>query len=66
MGRWHEDYNDGVRPTHWTGSVSILQRWYQQNCHPVKYGQCWVFAGVMCTGTVHVVLFMCISVGIKY
>ncbi|KAI3375997.1 hypothetical protein L3Q82_016526, partial [Scortum barcoo] len=49
MGRWHDDYNDGVRPTSWTGSISILRRWYQQNCQPVKYGQCWVFAGVMCT-----------------
>ncbi|XP_074480802.1 protein-glutamine gamma-glutamyltransferase 2-like [Sebastes fasciatus] len=48
-GRWHDDYHDGVRPTHWNGSVSILQRWYQNNCHPVKYGQCWVYAGVMCT-----------------
>ncbi|XP_070785728.1 protein-glutamine gamma-glutamyltransferase 2-like [Enoplosus armatus] len=49
MGRWHDNYDDGVRPTHWIGSVSILQRWYEKNCHPVKYGQCWVFAGVMCT-----------------
>ncbi|XP_060886649.1 protein-glutamine gamma-glutamyltransferase 2-like [Labrus mixtus] len=49
LGRWHENYVDGVHPTHWTGSISILQRWYQNNCHPVKYGQCWVFAGVMCT-----------------
>uniref|UniRef100_UPI0037E9C387 protein-glutamine gamma-glutamyltransferase 2-like n=1 Tax=Semicossyphus pulcher TaxID=241346 RepID=UPI0037E9C387 len=49
MGRWHDSYADGVRPTHWIGSVSILQHWYQNNCHPVKYGQCWVFAGVMCT-----------------
>ncbi|XP_074555310.1 protein-glutamine gamma-glutamyltransferase 2-like [Halichoeres trimaculatus] len=49
MGRWSGNYIDGVRPSHWSGSVSILQRWYQNNCHPVKYGQCWVFAGVMCT-----------------
>ncbi|XP_076581081.1 protein-glutamine gamma-glutamyltransferase 2-like [Chaetodon auriga] len=49
VGRWHDDYGDGVKPTHWAGSVSILQRWYEKNCHPVKYGQCWVFAGVMCT-----------------
>ncbi|XP_073331440.1 protein-glutamine gamma-glutamyltransferase E-like [Pagrus major] len=49
VGNWSEDYSGGVRPTHWIGSVSILQRWYQNNCHPVKYGQCWVFAGVMCT-----------------
>uniref|UniRef100_A0A3Q3WSN6 protein-glutamine gamma-glutamyltransferase n=1 Tax=Mola mola TaxID=94237 RepID=A0A3Q3WSN6_MOLML len=48
-GRWVGSYDDGVRPTHWTGSVSILQQWYRNNCRPVKYGQCWVFAGVMCT-----------------
>ncbi|XP_049923083.1 protein-glutamine gamma-glutamyltransferase 5-like [Epinephelus moara] len=47
-GRWHEDYADGVRPTHWNGSFSILQCWYP-NTRPVKYGQCWVYAGVMCS-----------------
>eukprot|EP00064_Thunnus_orientalis_P020896 superscaffoldBa00006028_g21048 len=48
-GRWHDDYSDGVRPTQWMGSVDILQQWYKKNCHPVKYGQCWVFAGIMCS-----------------
>lgn len=65
VGRWTGDYSGGERPTHWIGSVSILQRWYQNNCHPVKYGQCWVFAAVMCTGVV--LMWMCwCSVGIKY
>ncbi|XP_070710439.1 protein-glutamine gamma-glutamyltransferase 6 [Pempheris klunzingeri] len=48
-GCWGDNYHGGVAPTHWISSVSILQKWYQKNCHPVKYGQCWVFAGVMCT-----------------
>ncbi|XP_069374975.1 protein-glutamine gamma-glutamyltransferase 2-like [Paralichthys olivaceus] len=49
MGKWGEDYNDGERPNSWLGSVRILRKWYKANCHHVKYGQCWVFAGVMCT-----------------
>uniref|UniRef100_A0A3P9A583 Protein-glutamine gamma-glutamyltransferase 2 n=1 Tax=Esox lucius TaxID=8010 RepID=A0A3P9A583_ESOLU len=48
-GRWSEPYAGGERPTSWHGSVDILRRWYQSNCNPVKYGQCWVFASVMCT-----------------
>ncbi|XP_030634772.1 protein-glutamine gamma-glutamyltransferase 2-like [Chanos chanos] len=49
MGRWDGTYYDGVSPTHWDGSVEILRKWLQTDCSPVKYGQCWVFAGVMCT-----------------
>nr|XP_004573978.2 protein-glutamine gamma-glutamyltransferase 2-like [Maylandia zebra] len=49
VGRWDGNYNDGCSPTCWTSSVSILQRWFQNRCYPVKYGQCWVFAAVMCT-----------------
>uniref|UniRef100_A0A3B5LGM8 Protein-glutamine gamma-glutamyltransferase 2 n=1 Tax=Xiphophorus couchianus TaxID=32473 RepID=A0A3B5LGM8_9TELE len=48
-GCWDGDYQDGVCPTRWTSSVNILQRWFQSGCKAVKYGQCWVFAGVMCT-----------------
>ncbi|XP_039858742.1 protein-glutamine gamma-glutamyltransferase 2-like isoform X1 [Simochromis diagramma] len=49
VGRWDGNYSDGCSPTRWTSSVSILQRWFQNRCNPVKYGQCWVFAAVMCT-----------------
>uniref|UniRef100_A0A3B3U2V2 Protein-glutamine gamma-glutamyltransferase 2 n=1 Tax=Poecilia latipinna TaxID=48699 RepID=A0A3B3U2V2_9TELE len=49
QGCWDGNYHDGVCPTRWTSSVSILQRWFQSDCKAVKYGQCWVFAGVMCT-----------------
>ncbi|KAJ8358747.1 hypothetical protein SKAU_G00152720 [Synaphobranchus kaupii] len=48
-GNWSGDYIGGVSPTHWDGSVDILRKWNKYFCHPVKYGQCWVFAGVMCT-----------------
>ncbi|KAJ8259452.1 hypothetical protein GJAV_G00169420 [Gymnothorax javanicus] len=48
-GRWGTDFFGGVPPTHWNGSVDILRRWNKYYHHPVKYGQCWVFAAVMCT-----------------
>ncbi|KAM4613900.1 protein-glutamine gamma-glutamyltransferase 2 [Polymixia lowei] len=48
-GRWHDNYSGGVPPTRWDGSVEILQQWFRTSCRSVKYGQCWVFAGVMCT-----------------
>uniref|UniRef100_A0A8C4XAS5 Protein-glutamine gamma-glutamyltransferase 2 n=1 Tax=Erpetoichthys calabaricus TaxID=27687 RepID=A0A8C4XAS5_ERPCA len=49
-GRWDNNYKDGVSPMSWNGSVEILQDWDTMSCKPVKYGQCWVFAAVGCTG----------------
>ena len=51
MGKWSGSYTDGVRPTDWSGSADILHRWVSSDCNPVRYGQCWVFASVLCTGT---------------
>ncbi|XP_041535131.1 protein-glutamine gamma-glutamyltransferase 5 isoform X2 [Microtus oregoni] len=48
-GNWSENYVDGVNPAEWTGSVAILKQWHAMGCQPVRYGQCWVFAAVMCT-----------------
>ncbi|XP_063105629.1 protein-glutamine gamma-glutamyltransferase 5 isoform X2 [Cavia porcellus] len=48
-GNWSENYLDGVNPAEWTGSVAILKKWHATGCQPVRYGQCWVFAAVMCT-----------------
>uniref|UniRef100_A0A3B4FV34 Protein-glutamine gamma-glutamyltransferase 2 n=1 Tax=Pundamilia nyererei TaxID=303518 RepID=A0A3B4FV34_9CICH len=48
-GRWSGPYSGGNEPTHWSGSYPILKHWYDINCQSVKYGQCWVFAGVMCS-----------------
>uniref|UniRef100_A0A4W6ERX5 Protein-glutamine gamma-glutamyltransferase 2 n=1 Tax=Lates calcarifer TaxID=8187 RepID=A0A4W6ERX5_LATCA len=48
-GRWTGPFYGGVAPSHWNGSHAILKHWYNIGCHPVKYGQCWVFAGVMCS-----------------
>ncbi|XP_077056001.1 transglutaminase 5, like [Siphateles boraxobius] len=49
MGNWSGKYNDGVNPSTWTGSADILRKWAETQFSPVKYGQCWVFAAVMCT-----------------
>ncbi|KAG7478224.1 hypothetical protein MATL_G00078360 [Megalops atlanticus] len=49
LGRWDGNYIGGVPPTHWNGTVEILRQWIKYGCYPVKYGQCWVFAAVMCT-----------------
>ncbi|KAL7891538.1 hypothetical protein AOLI_G00010140 [Acnodon oligacanthus] len=49
QGNWSEDYSGGVSPSDWNGSGEILRQWAQSRFSPVKYGQCWVFAGVMCT-----------------
>ncbi|KAL7388411.1 hypothetical protein ABVT39_013230 [Epinephelus coioides] len=48
-GRWDGEYGDGVNPSYWSGSYAILRRWYNSGSNPVMYGQCWVFAGVMCS-----------------
>ncbi|XP_075033813.1 protein-glutamine gamma-glutamyltransferase E-like [Mixophyes fleayi] len=48
-GKWEKEFSDGVDPNSWNGSVEILWGWQNENYKPVKYGQCWVFAAVMCT-----------------
>ena len=63
LGQW-ESYEGGTPPTDWQGSVEILQEYkrglnqhdkiqqgHSKNTNePVKYAQCWVFAGVCTTG----------------
>lgn len=49
-GQWGGPYLFGEPPSHWSGSHDILLRWLNNDCHPVKFGQCWVFAGVMVSG----------------
>ncbi|XP_077025144.1 protein-glutamine gamma-glutamyltransferase 2 [Tamandua tetradactyla] len=49
LGRWDNNYGDGISPMFWIGSVDILRRWKTHGCQRVKYGQCWVFAAVACT-----------------
>lgn len=47
-GRWDGEYSDGTAPAAWTGSVPILEQFWETG-NEVKYGQCWVFAGVVTT-----------------
>ncbi|KAM3622381.1 uncharacterized protein V6R79_024014 [Siganus canaliculatus] len=49
VGRWDGSYESGFSPSHWTGSHRILKMWYANGGRPVRYGQCWVFACVMCS-----------------
>ncbi|XP_056606551.1 protein-glutamine gamma-glutamyltransferase 5-like [Triplophysa dalaica] len=49
LGNWSGEYRGGVNPSTWSGSADILRRWSESQFRPVKYGQCWVFAAVMCT-----------------
>ncbi|XP_074525216.1 protein-glutamine gamma-glutamyltransferase E-like [Halichoeres trimaculatus] len=48
-GRWGGSFSDGRYPSHWTGSSALLTQWLNSGFQPVKYGQCWVFAAVMCS-----------------
>lgn len=48
VGNWSGKYGDGKSPTVWSGSVAILEQYYQTK-QPVKYGQCWVFSAVLTT-----------------
>lgn len=49
VGRWDGKYDDGKNPSFWRGSGEILQQYYKTGGEPVKYGQCWVFSGVLLT-----------------
>ncbi|NXY22915.1 TGM4 glutamyltransferase, partial [Atrichornis clamosus] len=48
LGNWSGNYVAGTAPMDWIGSVTILQKYYKTK-KPVRYGQCWVFAGVLNT-----------------
>ncbi|XP_054248067.1 protein 4.2-like isoform X3 [Indicator indicator] len=41
--------SNGTPPSKWLGSRAILQQWLASQCKPVRYGQCWVFAAVLCS-----------------
>ncbi|KAE8736894.1 hypothetical protein FOCC_FOCC017650 [Frankliniella occidentalis] len=48
MGNWTSEFEGGTPPTKWVGSMKILQTFHKTH-KPVKYGQCWVFSGVLGT-----------------
>ncbi|KAK9887423.1 hypothetical protein WA026_022358 [Henosepilachna vigintioctopunctata] len=47
-GNWSNEFGGGVSPTKWIGSKEILKKFYKKK-KPVKFGQCWVFSGVLTT-----------------
>ncbi|KAJ1123277.1 hypothetical protein NDU88_001750 [Pleurodeles waltl] len=49
VGKWNDEYDDGTPPGRWRGSLPILRQWLAMRFQPVRYGQCWVFAAVMCS-----------------
>ncbi|XP_006874909.1 PREDICTED: protein-glutamine gamma-glutamyltransferase E [Chrysochloris asiatica] len=48
-GNWSGSYTGGLDPRNWNGSVEILKEWKRSNFKPVRFGQCWVFAGTLNT-----------------
>lgn len=50
VGNW-EDYTGGTHPGEWISSGDILRQWAESG--PVRFGQCWVFAAIACTGWLH-------------
>nr|ANG60434.1 transglutaminase 3 [Castor fiber] len=48
-GNWSGSYTGGRDPRNWNGSVEILKEWKKSGFRPVRYGQCWVFAGALNT-----------------
>uniref|UniRef100_A0A8C0HAX7 Transglutaminase 4 n=1 Tax=Chelonoidis abingdonii TaxID=106734 RepID=A0A8C0HAX7_CHEAB len=48
FGNWSGTYTGGTSPVAWTGSAPILQKYYKTK-KPIRFGQCWVFSGVLTT-----------------
>uniref|UniRef100_A0A8C5KX28 Protein-glutamine gamma-glutamyltransferase E n=1 Tax=Jaculus jaculus TaxID=51337 RepID=A0A8C5KX28_JACJA len=48
-GNWSGNYTGGRDPRNWNGSVEILKEWKKSGFRPVRFGQCWVFAGTLNT-----------------
>lgn len=48
LGRWDGNYTDGKHPCAWVGSSDIIQKYHKEK-NSIKYGQCWVYGGVLAT-----------------
>lgn len=51
-GKWEGSFEDGTSPFAWIGSTPIFEEFYNTQM-PVKYGQCWVFSGVIVTSKLY-------------
>ena len=49
VGKWDGKYEDGTDPHKWSGSVRILEDYMRNGGRSIRYGQCWVFAGILTT-----------------
>lgn len=49
VGKWEPPYYGGRSPEQWGGSLPIFSLYRSTGGMPVRYGQCWVFAGILCT-----------------
>lgn len=49
QGNWSGDYAGGEAPTSWTGSVDVIETYWKKRPDMTKYGQCWVFSGILCS-----------------
>lgn len=47
IGNWSGNYEGGTAPSAWRGSAKILKQYLKSGGQPVRYGQCWVFSGVL-------------------
>lgn len=48
-GRWSKEWPENcTKPWEWVGSVKIMEE-YMRSKRPVRYGQCWVFSGLLTT-----------------
>jgi len=48
LGRWSNDFSGGTAPLVWAGSTAILEEFWKTR-KTVRYGQCWVFSGLVTT-----------------
>jgi hypothetical protein len=48
VGNWGDDYSGGTSPLYWSGSDQLINQ-YLPTKTPVRYGQCWVYGGVLTT-----------------
>uniref|UniRef100_A0A182Q5M1 Transglutaminase-like domain-containing protein n=1 Tax=Anopheles farauti TaxID=69004 RepID=A0A182Q5M1_9DIPT len=55
QGNWSGNYENGTPPMSWSGSVKILQEFFETK-ETVQFGQCWVYSGLFAT--------VCRSIGI--
>ena len=49
FGKWTEPYAPDKAPWSWMSSGEVLDQFVKSQGVPVKYGQCWVFAGITTT-----------------